>query len=163
VETLAIARDITIIALGLSVIVALLVIIAKIGPLIKAATALTNKANETTVEVKARVDALMPQVHSILKIAEDTRTYIDPTLASVQAVAKSIEDSVAELKAVVEHGAAFSNDTIEQAKVVREGIFTPLSEAASLLTGVSAAVKALPKTGIFKRRKKKGGFLRRNK
>lgn len=147
-EAISIVRDIVLIVMGLGVIVGFAIVAAHLrgffadmkemkGALAEMTRSLetqSERLGETLVSVRALTDAV--------RITHDER--IEPILRNIEYATRDLNDSLRTINSVVQTGGQFSLDTIRQATVYRDRVFRPLLEAASLLSGARAILRALP-------------------
>ena len=147
-EAISIARDVVIILMGLGVVVVSLIVASHLRQLFAVMQDMKKALGEMTHSLETQSERLGDTLMSVraltdaIRVTHDYR--IEPILRNLEYATKDLNDSLRTINAVVQKGGKFSLDTIRQATVYRDRVFRPVLEAASLLSGARAVLRALP-------------------
>lgn len=158
-EAVSIARDVTIILMGLSVGVVCMVAALRLRGFLEEMQAMKKALVEMTHTIENQSERLGETLASVRALTDAVRVthhdQIEPILRNLEYASRDLNDSLRTLNEVVQKGGKFSLETIQQATVYRDKVFRPVLEAASLLSGARAVLRALPvpKPKFLRRRK----------
>jgi len=146
--TLPLIRDAVIILTGVSLSVALVVLLRRLVPLLRGLEQLTETTNETVERLQTQSEQLGEVLLSARALTdalnETYRRSIEPALANVDEMTTQLNRAVHDVTEVVEEGTRFSRQTIRRATYLRDSVFGRVLDLVSLGHGIWTVARVLP-------------------